>query len=60
MKKIRVTLVKSLIGQKDKIKKTAEALGLRKINFTKEYNDNSAIRGMLFKVKHLVKIEEIS
>ena len=58
-KKIRVTLVKSPIRQKNDIKTTADALGLRKINFTKEFEDSPQVRGMLFKVKHMVRIEEI-
>ncbi len=58
-KKIRVTLVKSPIRQKKDIKTTADALGLRKMNYTKEFTDSPQVRGMLFKVKHMVRIEEI-
>lgn len=59
MAKLKVTLVKSPIGAVPKNKATVEALGLRKINQTKEYPDNAAVRGMIAKVNHLVKVEEI-
>ncbi len=59
MAKLKVTLVKSPIGAVPKNKATVEALGLRKLNQTKEYPDNAAMRGMLAKVRHLVKVEEI-
>ncbi|MBR1628863.1 MAG: 50S ribosomal protein L30 [Lachnospiraceae bacterium] len=58
-KKLRITLVKSTIGAVPKNKKTAEALGLRKIGKTVEMPDNDAIRGMIRRVAHLVKVEEI-
>jgi large subunit ribosomal protein L30 len=59
MAKLKVTQTRSTIGcQKDQIA-TMEALGLRKIRATKIHDDNDAIRGMLFKVKHLVSVEEI-
>lgn len=58
-KKLRVTLVKSPIGQTKNIKATVDSLGLRKMNFTKEFNDTPQVRGMLFKVKHMVRVEEI-
>lgn len=59
MAKLKVTLVKSTIGAKPKHKKTAEALGLTKLNKTVEQNDNPAIRGMINQICHLVKVEEI-
>jgi len=58
-KRVKATLVKSLIGQKKGIKRTVEALGLRKLNYSKEFKDTPEIRGMLFKVKHMVRVEEI-
>ena len=59
MAKLKVTLVKSVIGcKKDQIA-TVEALGLKKIRDTKEHADNPQIRGMVNKVSHLVKVEEI-
>ena len=58
-KKVRITLVKSTIGAIPKHKKTVEALGLRKLGKTVEMPDNDAIRGMIWQVKHLVKVEEV-
>ena len=57
--KLRITLVKSTIGAVPKQRKTVEALGLRKLNKTVELPDNDAVRGMIWHVKHLVKVEEI-
>ncbi|HEY8390598.1 MAG TPA: 50S ribosomal protein L30 [Clostridia bacterium] len=57
--KIKVTLIKSTIGSLEKHIKTVEALGLKKVGSSKIYNDNPALRGMLFTVKHLVKVEEV-
>ena len=57
--KLRVTLVKSTIGAIPKQVKTVEALGLTKLNKTVELPDNDAVRGMIFKVNHLVKVDEI-
>ena len=54
----KVTLKKSTIGcKKDQIA-TVEALGLKKIGQTVEKPDNAQIRGMVFKVKHLVEVSE--
>lgn len=55
---LKVTLVKSTIGCLKDQQATVEALGLRKPNQTVIKPDNACIRGMLFKVKHLVKVEE--
>jgi len=55
---LRVTLVKSPIGYSKDQKATARALGLRKINQTVEHTDNPAVRGMINKIIHLVRIEE--
>lgn len=57
--KLKVTLVKSPIGAVPKHKATVEAMGLRKVNKTVELPDNEAVRGMIWHVKHLVKVEEI-
>ena len=59
MAKIKVTLVKSTIGQVESVKATVKALGLKKIRSSKELEDTPAIQGMLTKVKHLVKVENI-
>ena len=50
--KLRITLVKSTIGAVPKNKKTAEALGLTKLNKTVEMPDNAAVRGMIQRVRH--------
>lgn len=57
--KLQITLEKSLIGRKKDQIATAHALGLRKIRSTVVKEDNAAMRGMIFKIKHLVKVEEI-
>ena len=57
-KSLRVTLVKSPIGYSKDQKATVRALGLRRVNQIVEHNDSPAIRGMLNKVIHLIKIEE--
>jgi large subunit ribosomal protein L30 len=57
-KSIRVTLVKSPIGYTKDQKATVRALGLRRMNHTIEHKDTPAIRGMLNKIIHLIKIEE--
>ena len=57
--KIKVTLVKSPIGFSKDQKRTVVALGLNKLNSSNELPDNSAVRGMIFKIKHLVRVEEI-
>ena len=59
MAKIKVTLVKSTIGQIDSVKATVAALGLKKIRSSKELEDTPVIQGMITKVKHLVKVENI-
>ena len=58
-KMLRVTLVKSPIGYNKDQRRTAVALGLNKLNSSNELPDNSAVRGMIFKIKHLVRVEEI-
>lgn len=59
-KKLLVTLIKSPIGYEQSQSKTIKALGLNKMNSSNVVVDNAAIRGMIFKVKHLVKVEEIN
>ena len=59
MAKLKVTLVKSVIGCKQDQIATVAALGLKKIRDVKEHADNPQIRGMVNKVSHLVKVEEI-
>ena len=57
--KLKVTLVKSTIGAIPKHRATVEALGLKKLNKSVELPGNDAVRGMIWHVKHLVKVEEI-
>lgn len=59
-KKIRVKLVRSVIGRKANQRKTVKALGLRKLNSVVEKDVNPAILGMVKTVSHLVEVEEIS
>ena len=58
-KKLKITLVKSTIGALKDQQATIKALGLKKTNSSVEQPDNACIRGMLFKVRHLVKVEEL-
>ncbi|MFA5873131.1 MAG: 50S ribosomal protein L30 [Anaerolineales bacterium] len=57
-KTIKVTLVRSPIGFPVPQKATVKALGLRHLNQTVEHNDTPAMRGMLMKVIHLIRVEE--
>ena len=59
MANLKVTLVKSTIGALKDQQATVKALGLHKLNQTVIKPDNACIRGMIFKVKHLVKVEEV-
>ncbi len=56
-KKIKVTLVKSIIGTKQDHRATVPGLGLRKLNSSAELLDTPAVRGMIQKVQYLVKVE---
>lgn len=58
-KMLKVTWVRSTIGYNKKQSKIIEALGLTKLNQTKILPDNESVRGSLFHVKHLVKVEEV-
>ncbi len=57
-KTVKVTLVKSAIGFPAPQKATVRALGLRRLHQTVEHQDTPALRGMLAKVIHLIRIEE--
>lgn len=57
MAQLKVTLVKSGIGYNEKQKKTLLGLGLKKMNSTRVLEDTPAVRGMIQKVAHLVKVE---
>jgi large subunit ribosomal protein L30 len=56
-KKIKVTLVKGIIGTKQDHRATVRGLGLRRIRHTVELEDTPAVRGMINKVAYLVKVE---
>ncbi|MEN3373350.1 50S ribosomal protein L30 [Dechloromonas sp. ZS-1] len=56
-KKIKVTLVKSIIGTKQDHRATVRGLGLRKLNSSAELLDTPQVRGMIQKVQYLVKVE---
>ncbi len=60
MKKIKITQVKSGIDRSERQKQTLIALGLKKLNATKEVEATPQILGMVHKVSHLVKVEEIA
>ncbi len=55
---LKVKQVKSKIACKPDQVKTLEALGLRRIGQVKEHDDNGVIRGMIYKVRHLVEVVE--
>ena len=57
-KALKVTLKRSLIGEKPKTRATIATLGLRKISQTVEHPDTPTVRGMIHKVRHLVEVEE--
>lgn len=57
-KTITIKQVRSTNGCKQDQVKTVRALGLHRINHTREIADNEGVRGMIFKVKHLVEIVE--
>lgn len=59
MAKIKVTLVKSLIGRKKDHIATANALGLKKIGKTVEKEETPQIKGMIKKIDYLLKVEEV-
>ncbi len=58
MSDLKITLTKSLIGEKPKTRATARGLGLRRMHQTVTQADSESLRGMLRKVAHLVTVEE--
>ncbi|MBS1747673.1 MAG: 50S ribosomal protein L30 [Bacteroidetes bacterium] len=60
MKKIKITLVKSGIDRPERQKLTLKALGLNKLHSTKEVEATDQILGMIRKVDHLIKVEELA
>jgi len=59
MAKIRITQIKSKNGKPERQKRTLEALGIRKLNHSVEHEATPQILGMVVKVRHLVKVENI-
>lgn len=58
-KRLRIKLVRSMIGTKQNQRDTLKSLGLRKINQAVEQDDTPSIRGMINTVNHLVQVEEV-
>ena len=60
MAKLKITQIKSRIGATERQCKNLDALGLKKINASVEHEDSAIIKGMLERVKHLVKVETVA
>jgi len=58
-RKLRITQVKSAIGRKEVQKLTLKALGLKKLHQTVVHPDRPEIRGMIFRIAHLLVVEEV-
>ncbi|HUN09715.1 MAG TPA: 50S ribosomal protein L30 [Aggregatilineales bacterium] len=58
-KKLKIKYVKSAIGYEQSQKDTVRSLGLRKLQSEVIVNDTPAVRGMVFKIRHLLKVEEV-
>ncbi len=56
---LRITLRRSLIGEKRKARATVRSLGLRKLNSSVERSSSPELAGMLHRVRHLVEVEEV-
>ncbi len=59
MSLLKITQTKSVIGSKEGHKRTVRALGLRRIRDEKVHEDTPQVRGMIHKVRHLIKVEEV-
>ena len=60
MSPLKVTQVKSVIGSKGDHTRTVRALGLKRLRDSRTHEDTPQIRGMLHKVRHLVRVEEVN
>jgi large subunit ribosomal protein L30 len=60
MSPLKVTQIKSVIGSKRDLKRTVRALGLKRIRDSRVHEDTPQIRGMVHKVRHLVRVEEVN
>jgi large subunit ribosomal protein L30 len=56
---IRIELIRSRIGALPKQRRILDALGLRRMHTVREFQDTPAIRGMVFKVAHMIKVERV-
>lgn len=56
---LRITLIRSTIGRPPDQERTVKSLGLRRLHHTVERPDNPSIRGMVTKIRHLVRVEEV-
>jgi len=57
-RKLRIRQIKSASGHREDLKATVRALGIRRLHHVVEHNDTPQIRGMIFKVRHLLSVEE--
>ncbi len=60
MAKIRITWVKSGIGYAEDQKRTLKSLGFKRLNQSVVHSDSGSLRGMIIKVRHLVRVEEVA
>jgi large subunit ribosomal protein L30 len=58
--RLRIQQVKSASGHRSDQKLTVRALGIRRLNQTVEHDDTPQIRGMVFKIRHLVRVDELA
>ena len=58
MGRLRIRQVRSASGMVASQRATVEALGIRRLNHVVEHDDTPQIRGMIFKIRHLVEVEE--
>ena len=59
MAQIKITLVKSTIGEVASVKATVASLGLKKIRSERTFEDSPALQGKIKKVAHLIKVESV-
>lgn len=59
MKKIKITLIRSLAGKKERHRRTIKALGLKKMHSSVIKEDNPQIRGMIDRVSYMVKVNDV-
>ena len=57
--KLRIRQIKSASGHRSDQERTVKALGIRRLNQIVEHEDTPQIRGMVFKIRHLVEVEEV-